>query len=149
METAKGFPWAIWGIPLTSCPHVIHHLPEFHPWEGINGLCYILVNRGNLFSFLRFVNLRLLNAVVREEMVSFLKKAKRKEKRKNPPWFFLKKEYHQEQAMINTHNWSKLQLTAANHLPAVDRRKLLTAFSHSVEIGNGSGEGASNRNLHC
>lgn len=35
--------------------------------------------------------------------------------------------------MINTHNWNKLQLTAEKHLPAVDRRKLLTAFSHSVK----------------
>lgn len=52
-------------------------------------------------------------------------------KRKTLIFFF--EEYHQEQAMINTHNWNKLQLTAEKHLPAVDRRKLLTAFSHSVK----------------
>lgn len=47
--------------------------------------------------------------------------------------FFIYEESHQEQAVINTHNWNKLQLTAEECLPAADRRKLLTAFSHSMK----------------
>lgn len=54
-------------------------------------------------------------------------------KRKALIFFFFFEEYHQEQAMINTHNWNKLQLTAEKYLPAVDRRKLLTAFSYSMK----------------
>lgn len=46
---------------------------------------------------------------------------------------FIYEESHQGQAVINTHNWNKLQLTAEKCLPAADRRKLLTAFSHSTK----------------